>query len=73
MMWLVTIHCSEDNWRTQATAFNAIADKYPAPSTKKMPNGQRVMEYQLEDVGDAEALQEECKQLEGFRAQFESM
>lgn len=75
MMWLVTINCSEDSWRNQAAAFNAIAIKYPAPTpiTKKMPDGHRVMEYQIEDISDAEALEEECQQLEGFRAQFEAM
>lgn len=74
-MWLVTISCSDESWRNQANTFNALASRYsaPTPITKKMLDGRRTMEYQLEDIGDAEALQEECMQLEGFKAQMEAM
>jgi len=40
---------------------------------KKMPDGQRLMEYKIEDVSDAEAFQDDCLRLEGFTATFESL
>lgn len=75
-MWLVTIYCSAESWRKDASAFNAIVAKYAAKplSTKKMKDDERrVMTFELDDVSDAEALQEECMTLDGFIAQFESL
>lgn len=73
-MWLVTITCSTDAWKFYGTDFNAMANKYQGTcvSSKKMPDGKRFMEYKIEDVGDAEAFQDECQNLEGFTATFES-
>lgn len=75
-MWRVTITCSADSWKSHSGEFLAIAEKYPGTpiSSKKMrSDGERIMEYQIEDVGDAEAFQEECANLEGFTAFFESL
>jgi hypothetical protein len=74
-MWLVTITCSSDAWKRLSSDFLAIADKYPGSctSSKRMPDGKRLMEYKIEDVGDAEAFQDECQNLEGFTAVFESL
>nr|WP_228056317.1 hypothetical protein [Microcoleus sp. LEGE 07076] len=57
-------------------AFKALAEKYPATplSSKKMKgDGQRIMEYQLENVNDVEDFMEECLTLDGFTASFESL
>lgn len=75
-MWRVIIQCSAESWRTSATAFNAITAQYPATPTasKKMKDDERrIMEYQLEDVSDAEELVEQVMTLEGFVATFESL
>ena len=74
-MWLVTITCSDDAWKLYSAGFLAMADKYQGTciSSKKTPDGKRLMEYKIEDVGDAEAFQDECQNLEGFTAQFESL
>ncbi|MBW4417864.1 MAG: hypothetical protein KME13_01395 [Myxacorys californica WJT36-NPBG1] len=75
-MWRVIVNCSADSWVTQAKAFNEILAKYPTKplSSKKMQgDGRRIMEFQLDDVSDAESLQDECLTLEGFMAQFESL
>lgn len=74
-MWLITITCSADAWKQLGTQLLAIADKYSAVSvsSKKMPGGERTMQYKVEDVGDAEAFEDECQQLEGFTASFESL
>ncbi len=75
-MWRVTIQCSDDSWRVQATAFKAIAEKYSGTllSSKKMPgDDRRIMAYQIEDVSDADAFAEECQSLAGFTAMFESL
>ncbi len=74
-MWLVTINCSTDAWKQSSAAFLALVDKYQGTckSSKKTPDGQRSMEYKIEDVADAEALTDECQTLEGFTAQFESL
>lgn len=73
-MWLVTITCSADAWKRYSADFKATADKYRGScvSAKKMPDGQRLMEYKIEDVDDAEAFQNECQNFAGFTAQFES-
>ena len=74
-MWLVSISCSGDAWKRHAVEFKAMAEKYPGTcvSSKKMPDGQRLMEYKIEDVGDAESFQDDCLSLEGFIATFESL
>ncbi|MEP0857241.1 hypothetical protein [Trichocoleus sp. DQ-U1] len=74
-MWLVTIRCSGDAWKRNGTTCKAIADKYQSTciSSKKAPDGQRFMEYKVEDVGDAESFQDECLSLEGFTASFEAL
>lgn len=76
-MWLVKIFCSAESWRTQASAFNAILAKYAAKplTTKKMKDDERrIMEFQMEDVGEAEAFIDECgATLSGFSGQFEAL
>jgi hypothetical protein len=75
-MWLVTITCSAEAWQHHSAEFLAIAAKYPGTpvSSKKMnADGTRIMQYQLEDVGDAESFGEECAALPDFRAIFESL
>lgn len=75
-MWRVTVNCSAESWRISATAFNAILAKYPATpigSKKFRDDERREMDFQLDDVNDAESFQEECMTLDGFTAQFESL
>jgi hypothetical protein len=74
-MWLVNITCSGDAWKVYATEFKLLADKYKSTcvSSKKMPDGTRIMGYKIDDVSDAEAFQEECTSFAGFTAYFESM
>ncbi|MBW4657167.1 MAG: hypothetical protein KME15_00700 [Drouetiella hepatica Uher 2000/2452] len=75
-MWRVIIQCSAESWRHHAEAFKAIAAKYPGTpiASKKMKGDERrIMEYQLENVGDAEEFIDECLTLEGFTATFESL
>jgi len=75
-MWRVIIKCSAESWDTHSKAFKAIAAKYPGTllSSKKMKgDGQRIMEYQLENVNDAEEFMEECLTIDGFTASFESL
>lgn len=75
-MWLVTILCSAESWRVHAKAFNALAAEHAAKpiSTKKMKeDDRRIMTYQVEDPGEAEAFQQACMTIEGFSAIFEAM
>lgn len=75
-MWRLIIQCSAESWRNYATSFNAIAAKYPATplASKKMQgDGRRIMEYQLENVNDAEEFMEDCMTLDGFNATFEAL
>ncbi|HEY9644611.1 MAG TPA: hypothetical protein V6C57_29210 [Coleofasciculaceae cyanobacterium] len=75
-MWRAIIQCSAEAWRNHASAFKAIAAKYPATplSSKKMKGDERrIMEYQLDTVSDTEDFLEECLTLEGFSATFESL
>ncbi|HLO47631.1 MAG TPA: hypothetical protein VK211_04300 [Kamptonema sp.] len=75
-MWLLIIKCSAASWDFHSQAFKAIAAKYPGTpvSSKKMRgDGDRIMEYQLENVNDAEEFMEECLTLDGFTATFESL
>jgi hypothetical protein len=75
-MWRVTIECSAEDWRVQGAAFKDMAAKYPGTllSSKKMYGDERrIMEYQIENVSDAEEFTEECMTLSGFTALFESL
>ncbi len=75
-MWLVSIFCSAESWRTDAKAFNALLANYPAKAltTKKMRDDEsRIMQFQFEDVSEAEAFIEDCGHLNGFSGLFESM
>lgn len=75
-MWLLIIKCSAESWAVHSQEFKAIAAKYPGTpvSSKKMKSdGQRIMEYQLENVNDAEEFMEECLTLDGFNAIFQAL
>lgn len=75
-MWLVTITCSADAWKHHSAEFLALASKYPCTSvsSKKMQSdGDRIMQYQFEHVGDVEAFEEECALLPEFTTMFESL
>jgi hypothetical protein len=75
-MWRVTINCSAEDWRIHGTAFKELATKYPASliSSKKMHGDERrIMEYQIENVSDAEDFTEDCLKISGFTAIFESL
>jgi hypothetical protein len=75
-MWRVTINCSAEDWRIHGTVFKELATKYPAIllSSKKMHGDERrIMEYQIENVSDAEEFTEECSQIPGFTSIFESL
>ena len=74
-MWLVTITCSADAWKLHSADFKAMADKYQGTcvSSKKMPDGKRLMEYKIEDIEDAETFQNQCQNFEGFMSSFESI
>jgi hypothetical protein len=71
----ITITCSGEAWKQSAIDFKSMADKYQADSisSKKMPNGTRIMEYKVEDFSNAEAFQQDCASLAGFTADFESL
>lgn len=74
-MWLVNVTCSDDGWKRSAVEFKAMTDKYQGNciSSKKMPDGTRIMGYKIEDISDAEAFQDECATLAEFTAYFESL
>jgi hypothetical protein len=75
-MWRVTINCSAASWGEHGNAFKAIAEKYqgkPLSSKKMKDDERRIMEYQIEDVSEAEAFAEECLSLSGFTTFFESL
>jgi predicted secreted hydrolase len=74
-MWQISINCSGEAWKSYATEFKALADKYSGSciTSKKLPDGQRIMVYKIEDVSDAEAFTEECQKFSGFTAYFESL
>ena len=74
-MWLVNITCSNDAWKRYATEFKALTDKYQGTcvSSKKMPDGTRLMKYKIEDASDAQTFQEDCASFAGFTADFESV
>ena len=74
-MWQVNITCAGEAWKIYATEFKALADKYSGTciTSKKLPDGKRIMVYKIEDVSDAEAFVEECHNFSGFTADFESL
>jgi hypothetical protein len=75
-MWRVTINCSAEDWRIHGAAFKELATKYPASllSSKKMHGDERrIMEYQIEQVSDAEDFTEACLTIPGFSSLFESL
>ncbi len=74
-MWRVNITCSGDAWKVYGTEFKAIAEKYQGEliSSKKMPDGTRIMSYKIDDVSDVEAFQEYCAHFAGFTSDFESL
>ncbi len=74
-MWLVNITCSEDAWKRFVIDFQRFAEKYQGVCTtsKKMPDGTRIMKYKIEDVNDAESFVTDCTNLNGFKADFESL
>jgi hypothetical protein len=75
-MWKVTIQCSAEGWRNHAAEFKAIALKYagiPLSSKKMQGDERRIMEYQLENVSDAEEFIETCATFSGFMGTFESL
>ena len=74
-MWKVIIQCSADSWKTSSTAFKSIVEQYPLEllSSKKLKGDEsRVMEYQIENVSEAEDFIAECMALQGFTGNFES-
>lgn len=75
-MWKVTIQCSAESWGNHAVAFKAIAAQYAATtlSSKKMKGDERrIMEYELENVNDAEEFIERSMALSGFIGTFEAL
>ena len=75
-MWRVKIECSAEDWGMNSKTFKDIAAKYPSTllSSKKMyGDDRRIVEYQIEDVNDAEEFTEECAAINGFTAIFESL
>lgn len=75
-MWKVTIQCPAESWRQDASAFKAIALKYagiPLSSKKMQGDERRIMEYQIENVSDAEEFIEASTALPGFVGTFESL
>ena len=75
-MWRVKIDCSDEDWGINSKIFKDIAAKYPGTllSSKKMyGDDRRIMEYQIEDVSDADEFTEECSTIPGFTAMFESL
>jgi hypothetical protein len=75
-MWRVTIECSAEDWGISSKIFKEVAAKYPGTllSSKKMyGDDRRIMEYQIEDVSDADEFTEACLAISGFTAMFESL
>ncbi len=74
-MWKVNIVCSGETWKLYGAEFKKMLDQYPSELivSKKLPDGQRIMGYKIEDVSDAESFVEDCLQFPGFTADFESL
>ncbi|BAZ79445.1 MAG: hypothetical protein ACKO9I_11100 [Sphaerospermopsis kisseleviana] len=74
-MWRVNITCSGDAWKIHGAEFKTMAQNYRGEviSSKKLPDGTRIMAYKIEDVSDAEEFQEKCANFPGFTSDFESL
>lgn len=74
-MWRVNITCSGDAWKIHGAEFKTMAQNYQGEviSSKKLPDGTRIMAYKIEDVSDAEEFQEKCANFPGFTSDFESL
>jgi hypothetical protein len=75
-MWRINIQCSAESWRNHATEFKTIAAQYsdtPLASKKMKEDERRIMEYQVENISDAEEFIEACTALSGFTATFEAL
>ena len=74
-MWQVNITCDGEAWKTYAVEFKEMVKKYPVEliGSKKMPDGNRIMSYKIEDVSEAESFQEECTKFVGFISDFEAL
>jgi len=74
-MWQVNIICDGEAWKRHGADFKNLIANYESELivSKKMPDGQRIMGYKIEDISDAESLIEDCDQFAGFSANFESL
>ena len=74
-MWRVNVTCSGEAWKNCGAEFKILLEKYKFEliDSKKMPDGKRIMGYKIEDVSDAESLQEDCAKFAGFQSDFESL
>ncbi len=74
-MWRVNINCSGEAWKQFGAEFKTMTQKYQCEliASKKMPDETRIMAYKIEDIGDAEAFQEDCAKFTGFTSDFESL
>lgn len=74
-MWRINITCSGDAWKIHGAEFKTMAENYQSEviSSKKLPDGTRIMSYKIEDVSDAEEFSEQCTNFTGFTADFESL
>jgi hypothetical protein len=61
-MWRVNITCDGEVWKRYGAEFKIIAGNYQSKliGSNKMPDGTCIMSYKIEDVSDAEDLQEKC-------------
>ncbi len=76
IMWKVTIQCSAESWGDHSAAFKALSAQYtPMPTSSKKMKGdaRRIMEFELEDVNDAESFIESAMKLDGFVGEFEAL
>jgi hypothetical protein len=75
-MWKVTIQCSAESWGEHSTGFKAIVAQYtntPLSSKKMKGDARRIMEFELENVNDAEEFIEKSMTLNGFMGTFEAL
>ena len=75
-MWKIIIQCSAESWKQSSKEFKAIAEQYPLNlgSSKKMKGDERrIMEYEIENVSEAEDFIADCMRLDGFTGTFEAL
>jgi hypothetical protein len=74
-MWRVNITCDSEAWKVSGGEFKKMVENYQAEliGSKKMPDGNRIMSYKIEDVSEAETFQEECTKFVGFISDFEAL